>query len=106
MTTVDRVEQEMDAGHVAVLGHRLLGSAAVVTGALTTLRAGNGSVSAPQRALLEAEVVRNLATITEIAHTLIHPNVNGERPPDLCSQCYGRGRVRIAGRTVLCTCAW
>jgi hypothetical protein len=103
MTTVGQREDEVDAGRLAVLGHRLLGSAAVVTGAMATLRDGNGSISAAQQELLEGQVQRNLASITQIARTLIHGEA-AERPRVFCAQCYGTETVRIDGKLRPCTC--
>ena len=78
MTSVGQRDQGLESGHAAVLGHQLLGSAAVVTGALAMLQEGNGSIPAGQRALLEQQVERNLEAITEIALTLIHGDVGSE----------------------------
>jgi hypothetical protein len=104
MTTVDRRDEEVDNGHLAVLGHRLLGSAAVVSGALATLRDGNPSIPVAHHELLEGEVERNLASIVSIARMLIHGEVSEGRPRRLCAQCYGRETVRVEGRTIACTC--
>ncbi|MEY2478482.1 MAG: hypothetical protein QOG87_3797 [Actinomycetota bacterium] len=104
MTTVERRHEEVDSGHLAVLGHRLLGSAAVVTGALATLRDGNGSISTAQHDLLDGEVERNLASITAVARMLIQGAVLGEATREFCAQCYGRESVWIDGKTVPCTC--
>jgi hypothetical protein len=93
----------LDAGHAALLGHRLLNSVSVVTGALATLRDGN-PVPADQYARLDEQVEANLAAITEIARSLVHGEVARGRPTEFCTQCYGRGEVRIQGSTRACTC--
>jgi hypothetical protein len=71
MTTVGNRDQGVDSGYLAVSGHRLLGSAAVVRGALDTLADEAHAVSPAQRALLEATVLHNLDVIVEIARSLV-----------------------------------
>jgi hypothetical protein len=71
MTTLERRDQELDSGHVALLGHTILGAVSVVAGALETLRESGESLSPIGRDLLEREVDRNLETIVATSRSLI-----------------------------------
>ncbi len=104
MTTVGGRNDGFDDGHLAVLGHTLVGSTAVVAAALRTLRDDDGSIPAEERGRLEQAAERNLDSIAAIARTLIHGVVARESQPAFCAQCYGRETVRIDGRTIPCTC--
>jgi hypothetical protein len=70
--TIRQREQPVDSGYLAVLGHSLLGSVSVVTGALETLRRDAGAISAPNRVLLEEAIDRNLGYVTDAARALVH----------------------------------
>jgi hypothetical protein len=72
MTTVERRDEQLDSGHLAVLGHRLLSAAAVVAGAITTIRDSDAPMTSGQQVLLQDAMDRNLDAITEIARSLIH----------------------------------
>lgn len=76
MTTVGARDQGIDSGYAAILGHRLLGSAAVVRGALDTLAGRDTTISSSQRALLLSTIDANLDAIAEIARAL----ATGEEP--------------------------
>jgi len=80
MTTVDRRDRGLDSGHLAVVGHQLLGSAAVVAGGVTTLRDADGVISREQRALVGRQITRNLDVIMEIARSLIRGEIAGDGP--------------------------
>jgi hypothetical protein len=72
MTTVERRDEQLDSGYLAIVGHRLLGAAAVVEGAITTIRESDAPMTSGQQVLLQDAMARNLETVTEIARSLIH----------------------------------
>ena len=63
--------QELDSGHVAVLGHTSRAAASVVAGAVDTLRAGGDMLSPEGRELLERQVDRCIDVIVETCRSLI-----------------------------------
>ena len=69
MTTVDLRDTDLDSGHVAVLGHKILAAVSVVAGALQTMR--EGSLSAASEDLLTDEIDRCIEAIVESSHLLI-----------------------------------
>ncbi|MDQ1372818.1 MAG: hypothetical protein QOJ09_156 [Actinomycetota bacterium] len=72
MTSIRELEQSVDSGYLAVLGHSLLGSVSVVSGALETLRRDGDVISASNRVLLENAIERNLGYVTDAARALVH----------------------------------
>lgn len=71
MTTVGERDQGIDSGYIAILGHRLLGSAAVVRGALDTLAARGDTISSAQQTLLIGTVDTSLDAIADIARAMV-----------------------------------
>jgi hypothetical protein len=67
----------LDDGYLAVLGHRVLGSASVVTAAVDTLRQNGKLISPFNRALLDAAIDRHLALIADAARRLAHGDWGG-----------------------------
>ncbi|MEY2568257.1 MAG: hypothetical protein QOE35_2786 [Actinomycetota bacterium] len=69
--------QELDDGYLAVLGHRVLGSASVVSAAVDTLRQNAKVISPSNRALLDAAIDRHLALIADVGRRLAHGDIGG-----------------------------
>lgn len=74
MATVERRGHELESGHVAVLGHKILDAVSVVAGALDTLRDANVSMPPVGRDLLQREIDRCINVIVESARPLIRGN--------------------------------
>jgi len=70
--TLVRHDDDVDSGYLAVLGHQLLASVAVVQGSMETLHRDGGAISAPNRLLLEDAIERHLARMASAARSLIH----------------------------------
>ncbi|MEY2565650.1 MAG: hypothetical protein QOE35_179 [Actinomycetota bacterium] len=71
MPTLEGPGDELDSGYVAVLGHRILDAACVVSGALETLREAGESMSPVGRAVLEREVTRSIDAIIDTGRSLV-----------------------------------
>jgi hypothetical protein len=70
-------QRQLDDGYLAVLGHCVLGSVSVVTGAVDTLRRNADQLSPANRALLDAAIDRHLALIADAARRLAHGDGGG-----------------------------
>ena len=67
-------DESWDSGYLAVLGHRVLGSASVVSGTVETLRRSNGDLSDASQATLEEAIDNSLAAIVEVAQHIVQGN--------------------------------
>jgi hypothetical protein len=63
--------QELESGHVAVMGHTILAAVSVVAGAVETLRAGGGLLPPTDRDVLERHVDRAIGVIVDTSQSLI-----------------------------------
>jgi hypothetical protein len=71
LPSVDLRDVELDTGHVAVLGHKILVAASVIAGAVGTLRDSEHSLSPAGRAVLEREIDRCVDSIVEASQWLV-----------------------------------
>ena len=86
MTAVEQQRvQELDSGHVAVLGHTILAAISVVAGATETLREVGDTLSAQGKAVLDREIDRCVAVIVETCRSLIRGETSSDGPTPLHS---------------------
>jgi len=65
------VEQVLDSGHMAIIGHQMLGALSVVRGSLETLRSDGRWISGVDRRLLENAIERNLLRAETVARRMV-----------------------------------
>ena len=86
MTAVEQQRvQELDSGHVAVLGHTILAAISVVAGATETLRDAGDTLSPAGKQVLGREVDRCITVIVETCRSLIRGETSSDGPTPLHS---------------------
>jgi hypothetical protein len=65
----------LESGHLALLGHRILGAISVVAGACETLSREDCRISSADREGLEGAIERNLLEVADGARSLMRGDV-------------------------------